>query len=166
MAKKIVGAVVLALVLGMSGAGYAQTVVNVTASVGQTCVAISSGSFYFNITDPAVATPATSIVQPLVQCTNGAAVTITAASANAPDAPKPCFEGSGFGGLLNADPPGTSQIFYLFTCGTGGISGIGIEPANPTYDVPVPIGGTVGAGEAISATQGNYSDTITLTLSL
>lgn len=166
MAKKIVGVAALGLVLSMSGFAYAQTVVNITASVGQTCVAINNGSFHFNITDPAVATPATSVVQPLVQCTNGAVATITAASANQPGAPLPCAVGSGFGGLLNEAAPGSAQIFYLFTCGTGSITGTGIEPANPAFDVSVPIDGTVGAGEANSAPQGNYSDTVTLTFSL
>lgn len=165
MAKRIVGVVVLALVLSIGGAAYAQTVVNVTASVGQTCVAINNGSFFFAITDPAVATPATSVVQPLVQCTNGAVATITAESANSPGA-VPCAIGADAFGLLNEAPPGTNQFIYNYDCGAGSITGLGIEPANPAFDVAVPINGEVGAGNANAAPQGTYTDTITLTFSL
>lgn len=166
MVRKILAAALLVTMIGLAGTANAQTAVNVSAVLGAACISISDGSFFFAVADPSVNTPASSVVSPVVQCTNGAVATLTAESANAPSAPVDCSVGAGFQGLLNEAAPGTGQFAYVFSCGTGSITGTGIEPANRTFDVSVTVNGNVGAGEANVAPPGTYSDTITLTLSL
>lgn len=164
MVKRAAVAAVLYLVLGSAVGAQAQTVVNVTANVGQACIAITDGSFYFAITDPAAVTPATSVVLPTVQCTNGAVATITFESGNAPGPALSCAIGSGNGGYLQ-ETAGSTQFYYTFTCGDGTVTGIGVEPVNRAYDVSIPIDGSVAANETASAPPGAYADTITLTYS-
>lgn len=164
MMKKI--AVALVLVLGMAGSASAQTVVTVTATVGEQCVAVSNGSFHFAIADTSVITSASSITNPKVQCTNGSVATITAASAGSPSPPLDCAIGAGFSGMITQTPPGTSTFIYNFTCGNGTVTGTGISAGDPSYDVNVVIDGSVGAGDASSASPGTYTDTLTLTISM
>ena len=166
--RKLVYATGLTLViLGIAGSASAQTVVNVTATVGASCIPIAPGSFYFGIDDPDVVTPATSIVAPTVQCTNDAFMTISYVSANNPASPEPCFAGgSGAHGILVQDPPGTDQIDYNFDCGTGDFLGKGIAPSNRALDVSLTLDGNVSAGAAATASPGTYTDTITLTFGL
>lgn len=166
MVSKLAAVLSLVVLFGWVSGANSQTVVNVTADVGQSCVAISDGSFYFAISDPTVLTPATSVVLPAVQCTNGAVATISFESANLPGVQQNCAIGSGGQGFLVETGPGTNQIYYSFECGDGTITGVGIEPANPLLNVSVPIDGSVAPNEADNSPQGNYTDTITLTFAL
>jgi spore coat protein U-like protein len=160
MKKTLLVSALVLVILGAAAGAFAAIItptVTVTATVQSQCGQAVNGVMAFDINPAsgsdilaAVTTPAT------VKCTNGRLVTVSAASSNA-------GSNSATGTLVGSLVNGGNSIPYTFTFNNG-LTGQGFGGGK---DVSVNINGTVlatDAAQAVYLTSGNYSDTVTLTI--
>ncbi len=152
MKKFMVAAVVLVLVVAMTGmamAGGTQTVA-VSANVTGVCQFLTGGSITFSLNPATGGDVNGTVVQPTFWCTRGTAYTIT--------------DDSGTHELVAGSPrmvqatDATAFIPYSLTYTAAG-SGTG-----RTAPLTMNIASTVVAADYLDALAGGYSDTVTLTI--
>jgi spore coat protein U-like protein len=151
MKKCLAFAVVLGLVLGLAGMAMAgdQTTVDVSANVVGTCKFNTGGTMDFGGLDPASGGNVNAVVsQPEFWCTKGALYTI--------DDDKGLHELGNVYRMKHDDVD--EYIPYTFTYTA---AGTGTGPGSP---ISMDIAGQISGGDYADASAGNYSDTVTLTV--
>jgi spore coat protein U-like protein len=159
------GLLIITAMGSIAFAGQIQPTVNVNGTLNGVCRAGVSGSLSFSI-DPALAGPlSATVTDATVFCSNGTAFTVTAESTNKGGGPASCASGGGgiTGTLKDAS---NNPMDYTFTCGvdgTAGNTGTG-KGHGAGKDVPLGLAGSIAAVSYQNAPVGNYSDTVTLTI--
>ena len=150
--KCLAFAVVLILVMGFAGTGMAgdTTTVDVTANVVGTCRFISPGTMAFGLLDPASGGDVNANVnQPSFWCTKGASYTIS--------------DDNGFNpsGTLYRMKLSDADEFIIYEFTYTEKTGTGNGPTNP---IEMNIAGKILEDNYKNASAGEYSDTVTLTI--
>jgi hypothetical protein len=101
--------------------------------------------------------------QPKVKCTNQAAFSVAAISANRGGLASSCAAPGGITGTLRSQESAGDSFDYTFTCGTGAGIGAGFGPGREQEVGVGGVGGQVSPAQyATAPAHADYRDTITL----
>lgn len=152
--KKLVVAVIAISVIAMAGMAMAgdSNTLTVSANVVGTCkFSAATSTLAFGALDPTLATDATATGSTTFWCTKGASYTVTDDDG--------LYETGANANRMRHETIGTEYIPYALTYTPTSGSGSG-----KTSTITLNISGTIANANYVNASAGNYSDTVTLSI--